>query len=401
MDFFGQQERARRQTRLLLWLFGLAVLVVVGIIYVVLASVIYVFQHPLFSEVWWNPMTFIITGFFFLGEALVHPVHTLKLIWDPHLVVWTATGTLLPVVAGCLYKIRVLAAGGPAVAKFLGGRRVDPDAANVDEKRLCNVVSEMAIASGMQRPEIYVLDRERGINSFAAGHTREDVAIGVTLGCVKLLTRDELQGLIAHEFSHILNGDTRLNMKLMALLYGLFWPTIVGRILLRGTSEAPEIGESILDEDVPEISKPLVPLACFFLILGSISSPLVRWIKSMICREREWLADAAAIQFTRNPPGLEGALKKIGGLLKQGRLDTPRAETASHFYFVNCVYEPWFGFLSTHPPLEKRILKIDPQFDGKFQRIHSLNSNEAAYDLRYEESVRRMQAEVAGGEQQE
>jgi Zn-dependent protease with chaperone function len=395
VDFFGEQERAQRQTRWLIFLFGIAVAIVVFVIYLVFASFIYIFQHPLFSEAWWNPMTIIIGAVFFLGEALVHPIHTFKLIWDPHLIIWSASCTLLPIAAGCLYKLRVLAAGGPAVAEILGGRRVNPNTSDADERRLCNVVSEMAVASGMPQPEIYVLMRERGINSFAAGHTREDVAIGVTLGCLKLLTRDELQGVIAHEFSHILNGDTRLNMRLMALCHGLFWPTIVGRILLRGTSAAPEMGESILDENLPEISRPLVPLACFFLTLGSISSPLVRWIKSLICREREWLADAAAVQFTRNPPGLEGALKKIGGLLKQGRLDTPYAEVASHFYFVNCVHESWFGFLSTHPPLSKRILKIDPQFEGKFQHIQSLPSHEAAYDLRYQESIRRMRAEAA------
>ena len=283
----------------------------------------------------------------------------------------------------------------------MAGRRVDPETTDADERRLCNVISEMAVASGMAQPEIYVLERERGINSFAAGHTRDDVAIGVTLGCLKLLTRDELQGVIAHEFSHILNGDTRLNMRLMALCHGLFWPTIVGRILLRGNSEAPEMGDSIFDDKVPEISTPLVPVAFFFLVLGSVSSPLVRWIKSLICREREWLADAAAVQFTRNPPGIEGALKKIGGLLRQGRLDSPHAESASHFYFVNCVHEPWFGFQSTHPPLMKRILRIDPQFEGKFQHIQSLPSHEAAYDLRYQESIRRMRAEAAMQEEQQ
>src|SRR6185437_3974747 len=262
-------------------------------------------------------------------------------------------------------------------------------------KKLCNVVSEMAIASGMPQPEVYVLDRERGINSFAAGHTREDVAIGVTFGCVKLLTRDELQGVIAHEFNHVLNGDTRLNMRLMTLAHGLFWPTIVGRILIRGTSEAPEMGDSIFDENLPQLNQAMVPFACFFFVLGSITSPLVRWIKSMICREREWLADAAAVQFTRNPPGIEGALRKIGGLLKQGRLDNAHAESASHFYFVNCVHDSWFGFQSTHPPLPKRILKIDPQFDGAFPHILSLPSQDAVYDHRYEESVRRMRAETA------
>jgi len=401
VDFFDQQERAQRQTRLLICLFGIAVAVVVLVIYVFLASAIYVLRHPLISEAWWDPMTILIDGFFFLGGLLVQPFHTLKLIWDPQLALWTAVGTVLPILVGWFYKLRVLAAGGPAVAELLGGRRVDPESQNADEQRLCHVISEMAIASGMSQPVVYVLDRERGVNSFAAGHTRDDVAIGVTLGCLKLLTRDELQGVIAHEFSHILKGDTRLNMKLMALSHGLFWPTIVGRILLCGNSAAPEMDDFNFDEDVPEISKPLLPLALFFLLLGSVSSPLVRWIKSMICREREWLADAAAVQFTRNPPGIEGALKKIGGLLKQGRLDTPHAESASHFYFVNCVYDSWFGFQSTHPPLPKRILRIDPQFDGKFEHIRSLPSHDAVYDLRYEESVRRMRAQAASQSAQE
>jgi Zn-dependent protease with chaperone function len=339
-------------------------------------------------------MTFVITTFFFFGEALVHPVHTLKLIWEPRLFVWITAGTLIPIATGCLYEIRQLSQGGPAVAKLLGGRRVDSATADAAEKKLRNVVEEMAIASSVPLPEIYVLDRERGINSFAAGHTRDDVAIGVTLGCVKLLTRDELQGLIAHEFRHILNGDTRLNMKLIGLSHGLFWPTIVGRILLRGTAEAPPMDESIFDENASEISKVLAPLACFFILLGSISSPLVRWIKSMISREREWLADAAAVQFTRNTAGIEGALKKIGGLPKGGRLDSPCAETASHFYFANCVHEPWLEFLSTHPPLTKRILAIDPEFNGQFQHIKSLPSHDATFDRIYEKSVNRMRVEA-------
>jgi Zn-dependent protease with chaperone function len=251
----------------------------------------------------------------------------------------------------------------------------------------------MAIASGMPMPEIYVLDRERGLNSFAAGHTRDDLAIGVTQGALKLLTRDELQGVMAHEFSHVVNGDTRLNMRLMGLVHGLFWPTIVGRILLRGTSEAPEMGESVLDENIPETSRPLLPLACLFLFMGGLTSPLVRLIKSVIARQREWLADAAAVQFTRNPAGIESALKKVGGLLKKGRLDNAHAESASHFYFVNCRHEPWFGFQSTHPQLAKRIVAIDPGFDGNFQHIRSLPSRDAEFDRIYEASVRRLRAE--------
>lgn len=394
MDFFAQQDHARRHTRWLFVLFALAVVVAMAVFYVLLAPGFYAFHHPLFRDAWWNPMTLIISTLYLLGEALLRPFHFVKLIWDPHLAAWVALGTLVSIALGSGYKIRRLARGGPAVAELLGGRRVDPGTANGDERRLLNVVEEMAVASGMTMPEVYVLDRERGINTFAAGHTREDVAIGVTYGCLKVLNRDELQAVMAHEFSHVLNGDTRLNLRLMGLVHGLFWPTIVGRILLRGTSQAPEIGDSIFTEEVPEVNRPLVPLACVFLFIGAIGSPLVRWIKSWICREREWLADATAVQFTRQREGIEGALKKVGGLLKQGRLDTPNAEIASHLYLANCRHESWFSFLSTHPPPAKRILAIDPEFDGRFPHIRSLPSNDAAYDLRYEESVRRARAEA-------
>jgi len=139
---------------------------------------------------------------------------------------------------------------------------------------------------------------------------------------------------------------------------------------------------------------PLLPIALVLFVFGGIGAPFVRTIKSLICREREWLADAAAVQFTRNPAGIEGALKKIGGLLKQGRLDTPLAEIASHLYFANSRHDPWFDFQSTHPPLAKRVLTLDPTFDGHFQHIQSLPSRDAEYDRVYKESVRRAQLEA-------
>jgi Zn-dependent protease with chaperone function len=393
MDFFDREEHARKQSRLLIWLFGLAVLAVVALTYIVLAVVIQLFLKPV-----WHAGLFNYFNDFPVSPAhdgLIHPLHILGRLWDPPLFWWTTTGALLLIAAGCLYKIRMLSAGGPAVAEMLGGRRVESGTADLDEKRLCDVVGEMALASGMAIPEIYVLDAERGINSFAAGHTREDVAIGVTLGAVKLLTRDELQGVIAHEFSHVLNGDTRLNLRLMGLAHGLFWPVIVGRVLLRGSPQPPEIGESIFDEDTKPTVLPTAPVGILFLIIGGISTPFVRLLKSLICREREWLADAAAVQFTRNPGGLAGALKKIGGLYKAGRLDTPHAESASHLYFVNSSYDPWFEFFSTQPPLGKRIRAIDPAFNGQFEHVNSLprhleqDSREAKYEQLYEENLRK------------
>jgi Zn-dependent protease with chaperone function len=381
MDFFDQEARAKRQTRLLLCLFGLAVFAFVILTYLILAAPIRLFSQALVTS----------TSFF-------------QWIWNPRLAFWVTVGTLFSTALGCLYKMHLLSGGGPAVAELLGGRKIEAPA-NPDEKRLRDVVEEMAVAAGTPVPDIYVLDDERGINAFAAGHTRDDVAIGITFGALKLLTRDELQGVIAHEFSHVLNGDTRLNLKLMGLAHGLSWPTIVGRVLLRGSPQPLEIGASIFDKDTRPTFLPTAPLGILFLLVGGISSPFVRLLKSLICREREWLADAAAVQFTRNPGGIAGALKKIGGLYRQGRLDSPYAETASHLYFANSAYDPLFNFQSTHPPLAKRVLAIDPAFDGQFQHINCLprhtdvTSQEEQYERRYEENVRRArEAAKARGE---
>jgi Zn-dependent protease with chaperone function len=394
MDFFDQEARARKQTRRLIWLFGLAVLVVVTLTNLVLAVVIHAFKHPLFPGVWWNPIIFLITLLDLCGEAVVFPMDFLKLIWNPYLFCWVTLVSLTSVALGSLYKIRLLSAGGSAVAELLDGRCVEASTSDPDEQRLRHVVEEMAIASGTTVPEIYALDNERGINAFSAGHTRDDVAIGVTRGCLKLLTRDELQAVIAHEFSHILNGDTRLNLRLMGLMHGLFWPTPVGRILVRGSTQARELDESIFDEDTTPFFLPTAPIGILFLIVGGISSPFVRLIKSLICRKREWLADAAAVQFTRNPAGVAGALKKIGGLYKQGRLDTPNAETASHLYFANSAYDPLFNFQSTHPPLAKRVLAIDPAFDGQFPKVKTLPPNQYERDQVYEQTLARVMSDM-------
>jgi Zn-dependent protease with chaperone function len=392
MDFFDRQERARKQTRRLILLFGLAALVVLILNYLILAALIQPFlkYKSHISSLYDFINGFLVTALVQLGDVFVRPFHFLKWLWNPHLAGWIALGTLISIASGCYYKFRQLSSGGSAVAELLGGRGVEAGTSNPDEQRLRNVVEEMAVASGLPVPEIYVLDNERGINSFAAGHTRDDTAIGVTRGGLALLTRDELQGVIAHEFSHILNGDTRLNMRLMALAHGLFWPTIFGRALLQETAQSIDPDDSILDEVDTAIRLPFIPVAFFFLLLGLPGLPLVRLIKSAICREREWLADAAAVQFTRNPAGIADALKKIGGLHKAGRLDTPYAETASHLYFANSACDSLFNFQSTHPPLAERVLAIDPAFDGQFPRVKTLPPNQYERDQAYEQTIARV-----------
>ncbi|HEV2692840.1 MAG TPA: M48 family metalloprotease [Verrucomicrobiae bacterium] len=381
MDFFDRAARAQKQTRRLVWLFGLAVLAVLLVNNLLIASLCFIFRHPTLK------LEFISTGIYLFGEALVYPRHFLQLIWDPQLMCAISFATLLSISAGCYYKIRQLSAGGHVVATFLGGCRIPADTADPDERRLRNVIEEMAIASGTPIPEVYILHNERGINSFAAGHTRDDVAIGVTRGCLQLLTRDELQGVIAHEFSHILNGDTRLNMQLIGLAHGLFWPTLIGRVLIYGSLTPEPDGNSFLfKRDEPKIL-PTAPLGFIFVILGGISLPFVRLIKSAICRQREWLADAAAVQFTRYPDGITGALKKIGGLYKRGRLASPHAEVASHLYFADSHYEPWLNIVATHPPLKKRITAIDPAFDGQFPKVTMLAPNQFERDQVFAEAL--------------
>ena len=263
----------------------------------------------------------------------------------------TLTGTLGVVIIGSLYKTAALAKGGSAVAESLGGRLVNPNTTHPDEQKLRNVIEEMAIAAGVATPKIYVLDDEKGINAFAAGHAPGDAAIGVTRGCMTLLNRDELQGVIGHEFSHILNGDMRLNLRILGLIFGILCLAVIGRVLIytRGGRDR----------------NPLMLLGLALIVIGAIGVFFGRLIQAALSRQREFLADASAVQFTRNPAGLSGALQKIGGAGSQ--VESAHAGEASHMFFGNGLGKPFLGALATHPPLDHRIRAIDPGWDGTFK----------------------------------
>lgn len=332
MDFFDRQDRARTRTRVLVFWFAVALLLTVLALYAVFAVI-------------------------FLGDR---PGAGLARFWEPNLFLGVALGTGLVVGLGSLAKIIELSRGGGAVATMLGGSPVRPDTTDLYERRLLNVVEEMALASGIPAPQVYVLREEDGINAFAAGLSTRDAAVGVTRGCLRLLTRDELQGVIAHEFSHILNGDMRLNVRLIGIISGLLLLTVIGRQLLRVRG-----GRSRGGREANVV--PLIGLA--LLVIGGIGMLAARIIQSAVSRQREYLADAAAVQFTRNPAGLAGALKKIGGLAAGSRLHTPKAVEAGHLFFSNGLRESWLALFSTHPPLVERIRALDPQFDGRFPRL--------------------------------
>src|SRR5690606_28971990 len=253
--------------------------------------------------------------------------------------------------------------GGSVVAGLLGGLPVNPATDDPDERRLVNVVEEMAIASGVPVPAIYVLPGEESINAFAAGYGVHDAAVAVTRGALKHLTRDELQGVIAHEFSHILNGDMRLNIRLIGLLHGLLLLALIGRVLLRSGGRS----RGRRKEKGGSVQVALIGLG--LVLLGYIGVFFGKLIKAAASRQREYLADAAAVQFTRNPEGIAGALKKIGALGAGSRIVHPRAEELSHLYFASGLRSSFAGLFATHPPLVERIRRIDPSFSGDFEGV--------------------------------
>lgn len=331
MDFFERQDKARKNTKLLVFYFGLAVALIVLSVYFV-------------------------SLFMFQGAANYKNRHGYApelSLWNPRIFLFAAGGTLAVIVCGSLFKTMELSSGGSAVAESMGGRLLDSNTNDPHERKLLNVVEEMAIASGVPVPKVYVLDQEEGINAFAAGHDINDAAIGVTRGCITTLKRDELQGVIGHEFSHILNGDMRLNLRLMGIIFGIVCLTVIGRNLLRVRSSGRD-------------KNPLPLLGLALLLLGWVGYFFGQLIQAAVSRQREFLADASAVQFTRNPDGLAGALRKIGAAYHGSQIENEHAAEASHMFFGNAMKSSLFNAFATHPPLEERIRAIDPHWDGKF-----------------------------------
>jgi Zn-dependent protease with chaperone function len=316
VDFFARQEAARRTTRWLLAAFILSVVLVVGTIGVVV--------HTL-------------TGF---SQPDANPWAT---------AIMAAVAAALLIVGASLFKTLSLRAGGGVVARSLGGTRVESGARDPALKRLHNVVEEMAIASGVAMPEVYVLEDEDGINAFAAGNSPADAAVAVTRGAITRLTRDELQGVIAHEFSHVLNGDMRLNSKLLGWVFGLLVIAIAARLMMHGMGRGSR-------RDGKGGALALVALA--IMIIGYIGVFVGRVLQAAVSRHRERLADASAVQFTRNPSGLVGALLKIAGVESGSKLASPAKDEVAHMLFAPGMTR----LLATHPPIGERVRELDPAF---------------------------------------
>lgn len=335
MDFYSQQYQAKRYTRFLLLYFLIAVLAIVAAVNVIVYYFFIVFElYPYTPEKWFS-------------DGLVY---------------YISAATILLIVTGSLFRWFKLKAGGHAVAAMVGAKRLDLHTSNIKERQLINVIEEMSIASGVPLPGIYVLRDEPGINAFVAGYLPTEAVMVVTDGAIKELNRAELQGVVAHEFSHILNGDMQINVKLMAMLGGILMISVAGRMLLRGGHRSSSRLRGGFHSSSRRGGGGIAVLGLLLIVVGYIGVFIGRIIKAAVSRQREFLADAAAVQFTRNPEGIASALNKIRQASAQSLLNNAHAEDMSHMCFAKALTQSMTSLLATHPPLKNRIERIDPRF---------------------------------------
>lgn len=372
MDFFGHQDQARKRTKQLVFLFALALLTLIFLTNLLVAGVL-----------WGNPELFPNLGNKNISDPSLLDIFT-YMSWQAWLIISAVVCSFVGI--AYLYKAVKLSGGGASVAESLGGRLLQPDTEDFYEKRLLNIIEEMAIASGMPVPPVYLLDDEIGINAFAAGYQTSDAVIGVTKGCLTKLSRLQLQGVIGHEFSHILNGDMRMNMRLIAILFGILCIGLLGRFVLEmgaHHSLASRSHRSInfsSSSNKKEGGIPLFFIGLGFMVLGYSGVFFGKLIQAAVSRQREYLADASAVQFTRDPQAIAEALKVIGYGGVGSSIGHSRREEFSHAFFGNALYSHFsnhFGFLSTHPKLEERIRRIDKNWDGEWVEPQTLKQ---AYD---------------------
>ncbi|WP_454062676.1 M48 family metalloprotease [Candidatus Nitrospira salsa] len=358
MDFFTYQDQAKRNSKWLQGLFGVAVIITIIGVHWVLTGTIAWYE-------WWSALE---------TEQSTPFSWSFIWSWDWMLFSWVTLFCLIIILLGCAIKFMELQIGGAWVAELLGGKPITSISHSAEAQTILNVVEEMSLASGIAPPPIYVLDREQGINAFTAGYRPEDAVIGITRGAMTQLTRDELQGVIGHEMSHILHGDIRLNFEMIGLLNGLQGLGLLGRTMLnsclnysayRSNFFTPAHGLSIVFSFI---------VGSALRVVGSIGVILAGMVKAAISRQREYLADAASVQFTRNPEGLANALKKIRRIKNGSAIHHFEAPQVSHLFFSQGIFMGLDSLFATHPPLGKRIQRLDPMFpnDSKIsEAVHA------------------------------
>ena len=340
MNFFQEQEQARQQTALLVGVFALAILLLILITIVFLIGITLSYNDVTLAQFLVDPWQYLSVKYLYMASIMV----------------------VFVVVVGSIFKYAQLSGGGKSVAESLGGKQLNRNRASTQEQVLLNVVEEMAIASGISVPTVYLLSGG-SINAFAAGLSVDDAVIGITEGAVEKLNREELQGVIAHEFSHIFNGDMRLNLQLTAILHGILLIGLIGEFIMRSSGRSGSRGSSGRKSGGGGHLY-FVILGAGLLVIGYVGTFFGSVIKANVSRKREYLADATAVQYTRYPYGISGALKKIA--YYSSGLNSAAASEYSHLYFAEGVSTFFGSLLATHPPLEKRIKKIEPRWSGHF-----------------------------------
>lgn len=332
MDFFQHQDAARKNTRVMIVLYFLAVIGVVVAVDVVLGVI-----------------------FIDVGDVQIHPAMgpvAMLMAVPKGVYVWGAVGTVAVIFSASLYQILQLTDGGSAVAEMVGARAVDANTKDPLEKRFLNVIEEMAIASGVRVPQAYIMDNERGINAFAAGYDVSNAVVAVTRGTLETLSREELQGVVGHEFSHILNGDMWLNIKMIGVLSGIVFIGGIGGFLMRNAPHSED----------GKVTAGMFFVGALLFLIGYTGMFFARLIKAAVSRQREFLADASSVQFTRNPDGIAGALDQIQASGRGALIDNRYAEDMSHMYFGQAISVWMSGLFDTHPPLDERIARVRPGF---------------------------------------
>ena len=340
MDFFREQDIARRNARLLTALFVVAVFLLLAVINLFLA--------------------FALTATDTLENGYPTTIEFSRL--DLRLTLLVSIAIIVVIGAVVLYNWVRFSQGGRSVAEALGARPAASNTENPQERRAQNIVQEIALAANMPVPPLYILDEEPGINAFAAGISPGDAVVAITQGAMDHLTRDELQGVIGHEFSHILNGDMRLSIRLMAMLRGITFIGDLGAIFSRSAISHRSRRRS---NNSNNNTMGLLLIGLVLYLIGLLGGLMAGLIKSAISQQKEYLADASSVQFTRNPNGISDALKVIGGYTPGTLVHSARAEEMSHLFFGQVKHRLWLMF-ATHPPLEERIRRVDPQWDGAF-----------------------------------
>jgi Zn-dependent protease with chaperone function/uncharacterized tellurite resistance protein B-like protein len=340
VNFFEQQDLARKKTRYLIFLLVMAVISLI-VITTLFVAALFFFNNQLKAET--NQP---------LLQGILGSV-------TPEILISISLVVIAVILLGSLFKFFQIRSGGRNIAEALGGRLISGETKIFAERKVLNVVEEMAIAAGTPVPPVYVIDDE-SVNAFAAGHSPRDAVIGITRGAIELLNREELQGVIAHEFSHVFHGDMKLNMRLIAILHGILLLGLIGRFLIRSGFH----GKSRSNKD-DKGRGAMIALGLGLTIIGYVGTFFGHLIKAAVSRQREFLADASSVQYTRNPGGIGNALKKLGGHSGSSQLSSPNAAEFSHLYFADGMSR-FLSLMATHPKLEERIKRIEPYWNGEF-----------------------------------